>query len=71
MTPVTDSSRSPAYDRLHRQEEDFDLVEPVDVAMLVQASMARLIPALGAARVPVLSSPRSGARPVKHALTEF
>lgn len=45
-----------------------DLVEEVDVVVLAQVSMARLIPALGKTRVPVLSSPRSGVEAVKRAL---
>jgi Asp/Glu/hydantoin racemase len=45
-----------------------DLVEEVDVVVLAQVSMARLVPALGKTRVPVLSSPRSGVEAVKRAL---
>jgi Asp/Glu/hydantoin racemase len=45
-----------------------DLVETVDVVVLAQVSMARLVPALGQTRVPVLSSPRSGVEAVKRAL---
>jgi Asp/Glu/hydantoin racemase len=46
-----------------------DLMELVDVVVLAQVSMARLVPALGATkRVPVLSSPRSGVEAVKRAL---
>jgi hypothetical protein len=36
------------------------LTERADVVVLAQASMARLIPALGELRIPVLSSPNSG-----------
>jgi Asp/Glu/hydantoin racemase len=45
-----------------------DLMEHVDVVVLAQVSMARLIPALGTTRVPVLSSPRSGVEAVRRAL---
>jgi Asp/Glu/hydantoin racemase len=45
-----------------------DLVEEVDVVVLAQVSMARLVPALGKTRVPVLSSPRSGVEAVRRAL---
>ncbi len=45
-----------------------DLAEQVDVVVLAQVSMARLVPALGKTRVPVLSSPRSGVEAVKRAL---
>jgi Asp/Glu/hydantoin racemase len=45
-----------------------DLVEAVDVVVLAQVSMARLVPSLGETRVPVLSSPRSGVEAVKRAL---
>ena len=44
------------------------LMEEVDVVVLAQVSMARLIPALGATRVPVLSSPQSGVQAVQRAL---
>ncbi|OTP76916.1 Glutamate racemase [Caballeronia sordidicola] len=44
------------------------LADEVDVVVLAQVSMARLVPALGALRVPVLSSPRSGVEAVKRAL---
>jgi Asp/Glu/hydantoin racemase len=45
-----------------------ELADEVDVVVLAQVSMARLIPALGTLRVPVLSSPRSGVEAVKRAL---
>ncbi|WP_438391514.1 aspartate/glutamate racemase family protein [Caballeronia sp. DA-9] len=44
------------------------LADEVDVVVLAQVSMARLVPALGDLRVPVLSSPRSGVAAVKRAL---
>ncbi|MDP9153300.1 MAG: aspartate/glutamate racemase family protein [Pseudomonadota bacterium] len=44
------------------------LADEVDVVVLAQVSMARLVPALGALRVPVLSSPRSGVEALKRAL---
>lgn len=44
------------------------LADEVDVVVLAQVSMARLVPSLGALRVPVLSSPRSGVEAVKRAL---
>lgn len=45
-----------------------ELTGEVDVVVLAQVSMARLVPALGELRVPVLSSPRSGVETVKRAL---
>jgi len=45
-----------------------ELANQVDVVVLAQVSMARLVPALGELRVPVLSSPRSGVEAVKRAL---
>jgi Asp/Glu/hydantoin racemase len=45
-----------------------ELADQVDVVVLAQVSMARLVPALGELRVPVLSSPRSGVEAVKRAL---
>jgi Asp/Glu/hydantoin racemase len=44
------------------------LADEVDVVVLAQVSMARLVPALGALRVPVLSSPKSGVDAVRRAL---
>ena len=44
------------------------LAEHVDVVVLAQASMARLVPQLGDLRVPVLSSPRSGVAALKRAI---
>jgi hypothetical protein len=44
------------------------LADQVDVIVLAQVSMARLVPTLGKLRVPVLSSPRSGVEAVKRAL---
>lgn len=45
-----------------------DLMNEVDVVVLAQVSMARLVPLLGTTRVPVLSSPRSGVEAVKREL---
>jgi Asp/Glu/hydantoin racemase len=45
-----------------------ELAEEVDVVVLAQVSMARLVPALGALRVPVLSSPKSGVDALRRAL---
>jgi len=45
-----------------------ELANEVDVVVLAQVSMARLVPALGTLPVPVLSSPRSGVEAVKRAL---
>jgi Asp/Glu/hydantoin racemase len=44
------------------------LAEQVDVVVLAQVSMARLVPQLEGVRVPVLSSPRSGVAALKRAL---
>lgn len=44
------------------------LVDKVDVIVLAQASMARLVPSLGDLRVPVLSSPRSGVEALRDVL---
>jgi len=44
------------------------LAEEVDVVVLAQVSMARLVPQLEGVRVPVLSSPRSGVAALKRAL---
>lgn len=44
------------------------LAEEVDVVVLAQVSMARLVPQLHGVRVPVLSSPRSGVAALKRAL---
>ena len=44
------------------------LAEQVDVVVLAQVSMARLVPQLTGVRVPVLSSPRSGVAALKRAL---
>jgi len=44
------------------------LAEQVDVVVLAQVSMARLVPQLTGVRVPVLSSPRSGVAALKCAL---
>jgi hypothetical protein len=40
------------------------LADQVDVVVLAQVSKERLVPALGALPVPVLSSPRSGVEAV-------
>ncbi|WP_248323856.1 MULTISPECIES: aspartate/glutamate racemase family protein [unclassified Caballeronia] len=45
-----------------------ELADRVDVIVLAQVSMARLVPALGSLAVPVLSSPQSGVAAVKRAL---
>jgi Asp/Glu/hydantoin racemase len=47
-----------------------ELAAEVDVVVLAQVSMARLVPALGELRVPVLSSPRSGVEAVRRALAQ-
>ncbi|GAB7523766.1 aspartate/glutamate racemase family protein [Paraburkholderia sp. 2C] len=44
------------------------LAEEVDVVVLAQVSMARLVPSLGETRVPVLSSPKSGVKMLIDAL---
>jgi Asp/Glu/hydantoin racemase len=46
-----------------------ELAEQVDVVVLAQVSMARLVKSLGATRVPVLSSPQSGVAALKDALS--
>ncbi|MGF6880302.1 aspartate/glutamate racemase family protein [Paraburkholderia sp. MM5477-R1] len=45
-----------------------NLAEQVDVVVLAQVSMARLVPLLKGVRVPVLASPRSGVAALKRAL---
>ncbi len=45
-----------------------ELMEQVDVIVLAQVSMARLVPALGETKIPVLSSPKSGVESLKKAL---
>ena len=44
------------------------LADKVDVIVLAQVSMARLVPALAGMKVPVLSSPQSGVEAVRDAL---
>ena len=44
------------------------LVDKVDVIVLAQASMARLVSSIGDLKVPVLSSPRSGVQAVRDLL---
>ncbi|HEY4353113.1 MAG TPA: aspartate/glutamate racemase family protein [Paraburkholderia sp.] len=44
------------------------LADQVDVVVLAQVSMARLVPSLGETRVPVLSSPQSGVKMLIDAL---
>lgn len=44
------------------------LAEQVDVVVLAQVSMARLVPQLKGVRIPVLSSPQSGVAALKRAL---
>jgi Asp/Glu/hydantoin racemase len=46
------------------------LANEVDVVVLAQVSMARLIPSLGDTRVPVLSSPKSGVKMLIEALKQ-
>jgi ABC-type xylose transport system permease subunit len=46
-----------------------ELADHVDVIVLAQVSMARLVPALGSLCVPVLSSPQSGVAAVRRALS--
>lgn len=55
------------HDRRVR-ERILSLVDEVDVIVLAQVSMARLVPSLGDLRVPVLSSPRSGVEAVRDVL---
>jgi aspartate/glutamate racemase len=45
-----------------------ELMEQVDVIVLAQVSMARLVPALGETKIPILSSPKSGVEALKRAL---
>lgn len=45
-----------------------ELMDHVDVVVLAQVSMARLVPLLGPTKVPVLSSPQSGVAEVRRAL---
>jgi Asp/Glu/hydantoin racemase len=47
------------------------LTEQVDVVVLAQASMARLVPQLQGVRIPVLSSPQSGVAALKRALANM
>jgi Asp/Glu/hydantoin racemase len=47
-----------------------ELAARVDVIVLAQVSMARLVPTLGALPVPVLSSPQSGVAAVARALAQ-
>lgn len=47
-----------------------DLMEEVDVIVLAQVSMARLVPSLGETKVPVLSSPKSGVETLKKVLEQ-
>jgi Asp/Glu/hydantoin racemase len=47
------------------------LMDEVDVVVLAQVSMARLVPLLGPTKVPVLSSPQSGVAEVRRALAEL
>jgi len=47
------------------------VAEKVDVIVLAQVSMARLAPALGGMKVPVLSSPHSGVQAVRAALAKL
>ncbi|MEB3100310.1 aspartate/glutamate racemase family protein [Ferviditalea candida] len=49
----------------------YDLMEQVDVVVLAQVSMARLVPSLGETKVPVLSSPKSGVETLKKALEQL
>ena len=47
------------------------VADKVDVIVLAQVSMARLVPALADMKVPVLSSPQSGVEAVRAALAEL
>jgi Asp/Glu/hydantoin racemase len=47
------------------------LADSVDVIVLAQVSMARLIPQLADLKVPVMSSPRSGVEAVRDALASM
>lgn len=47
------------------------LADKVDVIVLAQVSMARLIPSLNGLKVPVLSSPQSGVEAVRVALAQL
>lgn len=47
------------------------LADKVDVIVLAQVSMARLIPSLTGMRVPVLASPQSGVQAVRQALEQL
>lgn len=47
------------------------LAEKVDVVVLAQVSMARLVPRLANMKVPVLSSPQSGVQAVRDALVHL
>ncbi|WP_274649901.1 aspartate/glutamate racemase family protein [Paenibacillus humicola] len=55
------------HDRIVK-ETISELIAKVDVVVLAQVSMARLIPSLGETKVPVLASPSSGVEAVKKAL---
>ncbi|MCL6571119.1 MAG: aspartate/glutamate racemase family protein [Bacillus sp. (in: Bacteria)] len=44
------------------------LMEQVDVIVLAQVSMARIIPSLGKVKIPILSSPRSGVELLKNVM---
>lgn len=48
-----------------------NLMEQVDVIVLAQVSMARLVPSLGETKVPVLSSPKSGVETLKKAMEQL
>ena len=61
------SGRADRHDELLRSTVQ-SLAGRVDVIVLAQASMARLVPALADLGVPVLSSPRSGVESVRRAL---
>lgn len=56
------------HDEILRQTI-LELAETVDVIVLAQVSMARLVPSLGTTRVPVLSSPQSGVAALRQALS--
>jgi aspartate/glutamate racemase len=47
------------------------LADKVDVIVLAQVSMARLIPSLTGMKVPVLASPQSGVQAVRQALEQL
>lgn len=59
--------KSEVHDEIVRRTIE-SLEDKVDVIVLAQVSMARLVPALAGMKVPVLSSPQSGVEAVRDAL---